>query len=157
MGLVPGQCGSSTARRALACQGCGTERQHPRAQAVQKDFAECYLKQLGARPTKQNLDMMRKNMNCKEGRVIARLRGQGYAHDEVHITAPPVKHAVRTGISLMPAKGMIRMAVTNEMLTDKEINDDRELAMLEGSQVRRVPTSDTDILGSTPAFMYEAE
>lgn len=104
-------------------------------QAVQKEYAEGYLKSLGARPTRQNLELLRENLTLKDGNVTARLRGQGYARDEMHVTAPAVKHDARTGITLMPAKGMIRIAATNEMLTDKEIDDEREQALLNGAKV----------------------
>lgn len=106
-------------------------------QAVQREYEERYVESLGARPSKVTKQLVKKHVGLQAANVHTRLRAIGYSRDEVHVTAPPVKHEVHTGVAPVSAKSMVCLAAANEMLVNNEIDDDLENALLAGAPVRR--------------------
>jgi len=123
------------ARRGWEERGAAASR-HAHAQAVQREYGERYVESLGARPSKLTLSLVKRNVGVQESDVATRLRAIGYSRDEVHVTAPQVKHEVHIGVTPVSAKAMICVAATNELLADHAIDDQLERSLLCGAPVR---------------------
>ena len=106
---------------------------------LQSEYTCRYLEKIGAKPTRANMELVRKNLPLTKDCLKIQLKTRGSIKDEVSIVVPPVAYDVKAPeLSLAPTLKKVLLTsnlarISNEGTDDTSVEDLRTNSRGEGS------------------------